>query len=87
MLISGTMITVPEISAGFSVAINFSSAIIEVYSVPCAPATKVSRRDPDDMNSFVHRSLGKGRFTRKICCTTGNDGHHFSTGITLLYKP
>ena len=36
------MITVPEISAGFSVPINFSSAMIEVYSVPCAPARSAS---------------------------------------------
>ena len=42
MLISGTMITVPEISAGFSMPINFSSAMIEVYSVPCEPATSAS---------------------------------------------
>ena len=34
--------TVPEISAGFSIPINFSSAMIEVYSVPCAPATSAS---------------------------------------------
>src|SRR5438067_8502289 len=42
MLISGTMMTVPEISVGFSIPINFSSAMIEVYSVPCAPATSAS---------------------------------------------
>ncbi|MEP6913572.1 MAG: hypothetical protein ABI923_12505 [bacterium] len=34
MLISGTTITVPEISAGLSRPINFSSAMIEAYSVP-----------------------------------------------------
>src|ERR1043166_1176650 len=42
MLMRGTMMTVPEISAGFSMPINFSSAMIDVYSVPCAPATSAS---------------------------------------------
>ena len=42
MLMSGTMITVPEISDGLRVLINFSSAMIEVYSVPCEPATSAS---------------------------------------------
>ena len=36
------MIIVPEISAGFSRPMSFSSAMIEVYSVPCAPATSAS---------------------------------------------
>jgi hypothetical protein len=36
------MITVPEISAGLSKPIIFSSAMIEVYSVPCEPATSAS---------------------------------------------
>ena len=41
---SGTMITVPESCAGSSSAISFSSATIEAYSVPWAPATSASTR-------------------------------------------
>ncbi len=41
-LTSGTMTTVPEICAGSSFSISFSSAMIEAYSVPCAPATSAS---------------------------------------------
>src|SRR5689334_1814252 len=36
---TGTMISVPEISCGSTFWMTFSSAIIEAYSVPCAPET------------------------------------------------
>ena len=42
MLMSGTMITVPESSVGSILAITFSSAMIDAYSVPCAPDTSAS---------------------------------------------
>src|SRR3979411_373277 len=40
ILTNGTMMTVPEISAGLSSCITFSSAMMDAYSVPCAPATR-----------------------------------------------
>ena len=60
MLTSGTMITVPEICAGSSSSISRSSAMMEAYSVPCAPATSAStgpglRAVDDD-----HRDAGAG---------------------------
>ena len=42
MFTRGTTITVPEISAGLSHWSTPSSAIIEAYSVPCAPVTNAS---------------------------------------------
>src|SRR5262249_51763688 len=39
VLISGTRMTVPEISAGSRRPINSSIAMMDAYSVPCAPAT------------------------------------------------
>src|SRR5579863_6497698 len=39
MLTSGTTITVPEISDGCRCWITRSSAMMDVYSVPCAPLT------------------------------------------------
>src|SRR5438552_12179301 len=42
ILTRGTIMTVPEISAGLSRPINLSSAMIEAYSVPCAPETSAS---------------------------------------------
>src|SRR5580765_1236272 len=42
MLSSGTIMTVPETCAGSSIWITFSSAIMEAYSVPCAPETSAS---------------------------------------------
>src|SRR5581483_2944330 len=41
-LTSGSRITVPETSAGSSVAISFSTAMIDAYSVPCEPETSAS---------------------------------------------
>ncbi len=42
VLTSGTRMTVPDTSAGSSVSISRSIAMIEAYSVPCAPATRAS---------------------------------------------
>src|SRR5262249_38612830 len=39
---SGTRMTVPDTSAGSSRSMSFSTATIEAYSVPCAPATSAS---------------------------------------------
>src|SRR5882757_9105328 len=39
MLMSGTRMTVPVTCAGSRAAINFSMAMMETYSVPCAPET------------------------------------------------
>src|SRR6266436_3518775 len=39
MLMSGTRMTVPVICAGSRAAISFSMAMMETYSVPCAPET------------------------------------------------
>src|ERR1041385_3480581 len=39
MLTSGKMMTVPETCAGSSVWMTFSRAMMEAYSVPCAPET------------------------------------------------
>ena len=41
MLTSGIKITVPEIFAASSVAMSRSTAMIDAYSVPCAPETMV----------------------------------------------
>ena len=46
MFTNGTTMTVPEISAGLSSCISFSSAMMDAYSVPCAPATR-ARVGPD----------------------------------------
>src|SRR6202790_4637873 len=40
MFTKGTMMTVPEISAGLSSWMSFSSAMMDAYSGPCAPATR-----------------------------------------------
>src|SRR6266478_8038560 len=39
MLMSGTRMTVPVSCAGSRAAMSFSMAMMEVYSVPCAPET------------------------------------------------
>src|SRR6266436_9103762 len=39
MLMSGTRMTVPVTWAGSRAAMSFSMAMIETYSVPCAPET------------------------------------------------
>ena len=39
---SGTMITVPDSCVASIVVISFSSAMIDAYSVPCAPASRAS---------------------------------------------
>src|SRR3954451_22467132 len=38
----GTRMIVPERSAGLTASINCSTATIDAYSVPCAPATTAS---------------------------------------------
>src|SRR2546429_1993799 len=39
MLMSGTRMTVPVTCAGSRAAMSFSMAMMETYSVPCAPET------------------------------------------------
>jgi hypothetical protein len=48
MLTSGIRITVPEILAGSKSTINFSTAITETYSVPCAPVTSAGHEERRD---------------------------------------
>ena len=72
MFTRGTMMTVPEISAGLSSCISFSSAMMDAYSVPCRAGHQGESRPGHRAANYRNRDIRARVAPRRDFDESGN---------------